>query len=48
MVSLLSLAREPDHPLLQPRNRGIADFDREIAARDHDAVGRVDDLLERR
>ena len=44
---LVPLAREPDHPLLQRRHRGVADLDREVAARDHDAVGRVDDLLER-
>ena len=41
---LVALARDPDHALLQPRHRGVADFDREVAARDHDAVGRVDDL----
>ena len=37
-----------DHPLLQAGHRRIADLDGEVAARDHDAVGRVDDLLERR
>ena len=47
MVSLLRSRAMPDHPLLQRRHRGVADLDGEVAARDHDAVGRVDDLLER-
>jgi hypothetical protein len=46
MVSLLRLARHADHALLQRRHRGVADFDREVAARDHDAVGGVEDFLE--
>ena len=41
MVSLLRLARHADHRLLQRRHRGVADFDGEVAARDHDAVGGV-------
>ena len=42
------LARHLDHPLLQRRHRRVADLDREVAARDHDPVGRLQDRLERR
>ena len=44
---LVVLARHPDHAFLQRRHRGVADLDREVAARHHDAVGGVDDVLQR-
>ena len=37
-------ARQPHELLLRRRQARIADFDAEIAARDHDAVRRGDDL----
>ena len=40
MVSLLRSRASADHALLQRRHRGVADLDREVAARDHDAVAR--------
>ena len=48
IVSLLRSRAMLDHALLQARHGGVADFDGEVAARDHDAVGGVDDLLEAR
>ena len=47
MVSLFVLARHADHALLQRGHRGVADFDREIAARHHDAVAGRHDVLQR-
>ena len=44
---LVALARHADHPFLQAGHRRVADFDGEVAARDHDAVGGVDDLRQR-
>ena len=43
MHDLVARAREPDQALLQTRHRRVADLDREIAARHHDHVARVDD-----
>ena len=40
------VAGHPDHALLQRRHRSIADLDRKIAPRHHDAVGGLEDLLE--
>jgi hypothetical protein len=40
------MARRPDHALLQPRHVLGRHLDPEIAARDHDAVGEIDDLVE--
>ncbi len=40
---LVTRAREPDQALLQARHRRVADLDREVAARHHDDVARVDD-----
>ena len=42
-TNLVARTRETDQALLQARHRGIADFDGEIAARDHDHVARIDD-----
>ncbi len=39
MVSLFSSRASADHVLLQRRHRGVAHLHREVAARDHDAVG---------
>jgi hypothetical protein len=36
---LVQLARHADHALLQRRHGGVAHLDRQVAARDHDAVG---------
>ena len=41
------LARKTEHALLEPGNGRVADLDRQVSARNHDAVGRVDDLLQR-
>jgi hypothetical protein len=46
MASLFDCARHADHALLQRRHRRVADFDRQVAARDHDAVGGVEDFLQ--
>jgi hypothetical protein len=38
IVSLFAFQRHPDHLLLQAGDPRVADFDGEVAARDHDAV----------
>ena len=43
---LVAFTRKADHPLLQTGHGGIADFDRKVAACDHDGVGSVDDLFQ--
>ena len=40
---LVAGTREPDQALLQARHRCVADFDRQVAARHHDDVARIDD-----
>ncbi len=44
---LVRLARHADHAFLQRRHSRIAHFHREIATRDHDAVGSIEDALQR-
>ncbi len=42
----VQLARHADHPLLQRGHRSVADLHREVAARDHDPIGGLEDLVE--
>ena len=44
---LPAVERALDDPLLQERHRRRADLDAEVAARDHDRVGLLEDLVER-
>ena len=47
VMTTLSISRAMlDHALLQRRHGGVADFDRQVAARDHDAVAGLEDLVE--
>src|SRR6266568_9049565 len=44
---LVLFARMANHPFLQRRDRGVADFDRQIPARHHDALASRHDVAER-
>jgi hypothetical protein len=44
---LVLLPRLPDHPLLQTRHDGLAHLHGQIAARHHDAIGRIEYFAQR-